>query len=125
MRGTDSPQTHQWFGPAPTHHVFHWHYEAFDLPAGARRLASSAQCPNQAFATGPHLGLQFHVEVDAAKVEAWLDSHDPEYEQAQRGSDTVHRAGRIREDTRLHIAAQHRLADQIYLRWGMNAGLIS
>ena len=25
----------QWFGPEPMQHVFHWHYEAFDLPAGA------------------------------------------------------------------------------------------
>src|SRR5262245_30277331 len=67
MECIDSEACHEWFGAATTHQVFHWHYEAFDLPANARRLASSAQCPNQAFSIGPHLGMQFHVEVDAAK----------------------------------------------------------
>jgi len=68
----DAEKRRQWFGPAPVQHVFHWHYEAFDLPAGAISLASSPTCPHQAFAIGLHLALQFHVEVDERKVRLWL-----------------------------------------------------
>lgn len=49
--------------------LFQWHEDTFEIPAGARRLASSAACENQAFAYGPRaLALQFHPEVD----EAWI-----------------------------------------------------
>jgi GMP synthase (glutamine-hydrolysing) len=53
--------------------VLHWHGDAFGLPEGARNLAFTAACPHQAFALDSFaLGLQFHVEVDPAKIESWL-----------------------------------------------------
>jgi GMP synthase-like glutamine amidotransferase len=53
--------------------VFQWHGETFDLPAGAVRLASSADFPNQAFRIGRHAyGLQFHLEVTPALLATWL-----------------------------------------------------
>ena len=125
MDRIDSESSRAWFGPEASQRVFHWHYEAFDLPAGAEGLASSPQCPHQAFAIGPHLALQFHVEVDAAKVELWLGHHDAQYEQARREFDTVHGPDRIRADTGRLLAAQQRLADRIYRRWAQMAKLIS
>jgi GMP synthase (glutamine-hydrolysing) len=52
--------------------VFQWHGDTFDLPPGASHLASSPDCPHQAFACGQAWGLQFHLEVTGALIESWL-----------------------------------------------------
>jgi GMP synthase-like glutamine amidotransferase len=51
--------------------VFQWHGETFDLPPGARRLARSAVCPNQAFQCGTRaIALQFHLETTPSSAQA-------------------------------------------------------
>lgn len=56
--------------------VLHWHNDIFSVPPGAVRLASTAACPNQAYAIGPEiLGLQFHLETPPADLERWLIGH--------------------------------------------------
>jgi GMP synthase (glutamine-hydrolysing) len=52
--------------------VLQWHEDVADLPDGARLLASTPDCPNQAFAVGSALGLQFHLEVGAALFARWM-----------------------------------------------------
>jgi GMP synthase-like glutamine amidotransferase len=47
-----------------------WHYERFTLPPGAEELASSPRGV-QAFALGPHLGVQFHPESTIEIVKEW------------------------------------------------------
>jgi len=59
-------------GLAPRAEVLHWHADVFDLPAGARHLASSAKTENQAFRVGNAWGVLFHPEADFALLEAWL-----------------------------------------------------
>lgn len=59
-------------GLAPEATVLHWHGDVFDLPQGARSLASSAVTEHQAFRYGNAWGVLFHPEADAAMVEAWL-----------------------------------------------------
>lgn len=55
--------------------VLHWHGDACELPAGARRLASTDACPNQAFQLGNRqFGLQFHCEVGQAEIAAFVES---------------------------------------------------
>lgn len=63
--------------------VLHWHGEAFELPPGAHRLASTPACRHQAFAIGHHaLALQCHPELDARQFERWLIGHTLELAQA-------------------------------------------
>lgn len=59
-------------GLAPSTDVLHWHGNVFDLPGGARPLASSARTEHQAFRAGNAWGALFHPEADLALVEAWL-----------------------------------------------------
>ena len=56
--------------------VFHWHDDTFDLPFGATRLVSSEDYLNQAFQYKSAVGLQFHLEVNEAMVNLWLDNMD-------------------------------------------------
>jgi GMP synthase-like glutamine amidotransferase len=59
-------------GLPPSWTVLHWHRDTFDLPPGAVHLASSERYTNQAFRLGDNAwGVQFHIEVDRAAVEAF------------------------------------------------------
>lgn len=56
--------------------VLHWHGDTFDLPEGARLLASTSICANQAFSYGPNaLAVQFHPESGGVGFERWLIGH--------------------------------------------------
>jgi GMP synthase (glutamine-hydrolysing) len=91
-------------------HVLHWHGDTFDLPAGAKRLASSAICENQAFRLKRRLfGLQFHCEVDADHVDVFLRG-DADYVVRANGPDGVER---LRRDTARHAEDAGRLADRL------------
>jgi GMP synthase (glutamine-hydrolysing) len=132
LRAHPGPQALSWFGPDATHKVFQWHYECFDLPPGATLLASSqgdlaaghptqqVQQVNQAFALGPHqLAMQFHVEVDASKLQVWIDETESGNWHAQEMAvhPGVHSAPRMRADSVRLLAAQQTLADCIYAQW--------
>lgn len=55
--------------------AFHWHGETFSLPKGAHRLFSNDLYDNQGFVIGPHLALQFHLEMTRDSIQEWLDRY--------------------------------------------------
>ena len=53
--------------------VFQWHEDTFEIPGNAAHLASSLDCRNQAFRSGPKAyGLQFHVEATGNMIGKWF-----------------------------------------------------
>lgn len=93
--------------------VLHWHGDTFELPRGARHLASSALYRNQAFAWGKHcLALQFHAEFDAGKLERWLIGHHHELSLT-----TATSRARLRADTLRYGAAAKAAARRFWQGW--------
>jgi GMP synthase-like glutamine amidotransferase len=74
-------------------------------------------CAHQAFALGPHLATQFHVEVDAAKLAAWADEADAAVQGPRDALGSWHGGPRMRSDTARSLAASQAVAAQVYARW--------
>lgn len=92
--------------------VLHWHGDQFEIPHGARRLAGTRLCPNQAFAVGEHgLGLQFHIEADPRRIDQWLVGHACELNAV--GVDPR----LLREQARLKGADLVRTANSVFSAW--------
>ena len=53
-------------------HVYQWHREGFELPAGSELLAEGDAFSIQAFRHGTGYALQFHPEVTHAMMYRWL-----------------------------------------------------
>ncbi|MCX9083288.1 MAG: type 1 glutamine amidotransferase [Candidatus Methanoperedens sp.] len=61
------------FGKLPdTITAFHWHGDTFKIPQGAKRIAQSEGCANQAFEYGRTIGLQFHLEYSKKSIDLML-----------------------------------------------------
>jgi GMP synthase (glutamine-hydrolysing) len=108
---SDSPD---WFAPllAVDLKLFHWHGDTFDLPPGARLLASSERYAHQAFTIGDFaLGLQFHPEVTAAGLESWYVGHASELQSAGLS------AAGLRAEAKQYAAALAEAAGRFWRLW--------
>lgn len=114
---TSAPEARAWFGEVTPVTVFQWHGEAFDVPPGAVPLAGNEACPHQAFAIGRHLAMQFHVELDADKLQAWAQCREPSYLAAVQRHITVQSSTEMMQAATQRLAAQQALADRLYRRW--------
>ncbi len=97
---------------APTP-IFQWHGYTFDLPGNAELLVKGEECLNQAFRIGEHTyGLQFHLEVELALIQRWLNlpQHRKELglEQADRRIEEIWR------DTMYSIDQSQALSKRIF-----------
>jgi len=113
----NDPQVREWFGAEPTSTVIHWHYESFSIPAGATLLASSPACPNQVWAMGPHLAMQFHIEINENKIHTWVNDDDAKWTQAREQYDTVQDKIEMLAGIPYHLALHQATADNIYRKW--------
>ena len=76
VRLAEAARSDALFSGAPGDFVaFHWHGDAFTLPAGAVALAGSTMTPLQAFRFGERAwGVQFHLETDFDVLRAMVAS---------------------------------------------------
>ncbi len=94
--------------------VIHWHGETFEIPDGAQLLFASDKYAHQGFALGPHLALQFHVELTSAMVEEWLHLNPSDLE---RRCHAEHDAAAIRAATPAKIQDLHFTAALLLGHW--------
>jgi GMP synthase (glutamine-hydrolysing) len=65
--------------------VFHFHYDTFDLPAGAELFGVTGDI-KQVFKVGPKAwGMQFHIEVGLAAMHSWFATYAREFEKLAGG----------------------------------------
>jgi GMP synthase (glutamine-hydrolysing) len=94
-----------------------WHEERFTVPPGAREIARSEACP-QAFVHGPHMGLQFHPEITAELLAAWVS------EAAGRGTlRPGDRGALLAKMDRGRTAPSQDIAGQLFSAFIRHAGL--
>lgn len=93
-----SPDNHT---PWPDH-VYHWHNEGFDLPAGAELLAQGETFPNQAFRFGPRaVGIQFHPEVTHQMMCRWTVTGSDSFDLPGARPRRAHFVDRLQHDARI------------------------
>lgn len=117
VRATDTPAARAWLGDVRVFEAFHWHGDTFTIPADAERILVGEHCANQAFVIGPHLGMQFHVEMTEELILDWnghwssaLDDPANPPSSAQTPSEQF---VRMRESLpRMRAVARH-----LYARW--------
>ncbi len=74
IEGIDTGNATMFAFPAKVE-VFQWHGETFGLPSGAKLLAKSKVCKNQAFQLGRSvIGLQFHLETTPESATAIVEN---------------------------------------------------
>ena len=111
----DNTAAQRWFGEPREFLAFHWHGETFSIPQGAESIAASPWCPNQAFALGPHLGLQCHVEMTTELIRAWCADWGKEIR--GKAVPSIQTPEQMEQDIEARVRALNAVADRLYDRW--------
>ncbi|MEQ8665687.1 MAG: type 1 glutamine amidotransferase [Rhodospirillales bacterium] len=97
--------------------LFQWHYDHYDLPEGAVRLATNEAYPNQSFRIGrATYGTQFHFEVDKPTVDQWVVSN-PNLAENAPGFETW-----LPVQFENHEAGSRAFCREVTTRWAALAG---
>ncbi len=106
----------RWPGMPRRFPAFHWHGETFSLPPGAVPLFRSEFCPQQGFAAGSLLALQFHLEVLPEMIPQWCRRYQGELA-AHAPSASVQSAEEMTRRAATAMAALKPVADRLYGHW--------
>ncbi len=115
VRVLDNAQAREWFGDLAGFESFHWHGETFGLPGGASCILASPYCQHQAFAFGPHLAVQCHVEMTEAMIAEWCEIGAAEI--AASGGPAVQQAAEMQAGISANLATLHSVAERLYSHW--------
>jgi GMP synthase-like glutamine amidotransferase len=95
--------------------IFNWHYDTFDIPAGATRTMYGSHCLNKGFLRGRHWAFQGHLEVTEASVTNWCAAGRAELRRAH--GPAVQSEMQILRELHERIQALHLIAEQTYHAW--------
>ena len=118
VEADDTPLAREWLAGARGFESFQWHEDTFTLPSGSERILSGRTCENQAYVVdGLHLGMQFHIEMDAEMVDTWCHTGREEIAEGLGKSPAVQDAATIRGLMTRHLPALTETANRLYERW--------
>jgi len=116
VESTDVAAQNAWFGGRSRFTPFQWHYDVFDVPAGATRVLTNRFNVNQGYVINDrHIGFQCHIEMTRELVETWCASGADEI--AVPGTPPRQTGDEIMRDLTGRLAALQTVADGVYARW--------
>src|SRR6478736_5367302 len=116
VESTDVDAQNAWFGGRSRFTPFQWHYDVFDVPAGATRVLKNHFNANQGYVINDrHIGFQCHIEMTRELVETWCASSTAEL--PTRSNAHLQTAADLLADLPARIAALNQVADGVYARW--------
>lgn len=110
-----TPHAQQMMGLPRQATIFNWHYDTFDIPAGAIPTMYGSHCLNKGFRRGCHWAFQGHLEVTEESITNWCAAGRAELRCAQ--GPAVQSEAQILAELHDRIQALHVLADQTYQAW--------
>lgn len=116
---TDRQAADEWFGGRMRFTTFEWHYEAFTIPPGAKRVLGNAFNENQGYVIdGRHIGFQGHIEMTAEIARSWIALSSDEL--PAQPTPSTQPAAEILRDLDSRVRALNAVADAVYARWARN-----
>ena len=115
----DDARAAAWLGGRTRFTPFQWHYDVFDLPAGATPLLRNGFNPNQGYVIDErHVGFQCHVEMTQDLVETWCRTGAAEL--PARSDGPLQSRDDILGAAPARVAELNRVADSIDDRWAVH-----
>lgn len=117
---TDTAEARDWLGERGSFQVYQWHGESFALPPGAVRILEGDVCTNQAWVKGPHLAMQFHIEMTDELIADWNSEWCDEFAGATCLPPSVQTPAQQFAQMPQNLTIMRGVAEQLYTRWARN-----